>query len=331
MCCVPEMRMSKFQAKLASVVLIGVAANVGLMAAPGSAARAADNCLAEPKGETPQGRHWFYRTDRGTGRHCWYLRGEDESSAHAPSAEPVAAVKPAPQSAGNAPARSLADARAEFTPKNRIADNSARPARSVFPDPPPVLTAGSGPGAAAPAMPADSQVTPSWPQASGAPAQANSDASRMVADTQPEDQAATTPPPATSAQANAPMTREVGSLQKLLLVAFGALALAGITGSAVYRLAGARKRRRYQQRWPERLQPPSLSLAEQTGGAPWVAPELSPTVPDTDLPSDVESHDDQRGDDSFEKIEDFLARLTRQLQTELETNRAAALENPRAH
>jgi hypothetical protein len=39
---------------------------------PGSAA-AADECLAGPRGESPAGHHWFYRVDRSTKRHCWYL------------------------------------------------------------------------------------------------------------------------------------------------------------------------------------------------------------------------------------------------------------------
>ena len=38
-----------------------------------------------------------------------------------------------------------------------------------------------------------------------------------------------------------------------------------------------------------------------------------------------------RSDDSFEKIEDFLARLTQQLQDELQTTRSSELENPRPH
>ena len=38
-----------------------------------------------------------------------------------------------------------------------------------------------------------------------------------------------------------------------------------------------------------------------------------------------------KSDDSFEKIEDFLARLTRQLQDELQDSRPEELENPRPH
>jgi hypothetical protein len=168
----------------------------------------------------------------------------------------------------------------------------------------------------------------------------------MVADAQPTD-AVATPAPAEPAEVNAPPTREVGSLQKLALVAFSALALAGLTGSLVYRLAGARWRRRSEERWPR--QPVSLSLADEARGAPWVAPELSPTVPQEDvayedvthedLPHEDLTHEDTaadriefgKNDDSFEKIEDFLARLTKQLQDELQTARPAEVETPHPH
>jgi hypothetical protein len=335
--------MSNVKARLASAFMLSVAASVGLMAGPGSAARAADNCITEPKTETPQGKHWYFRLERGTGRHCWYLRGEDEASARTPNAEPVAAAKPAPSTTGNAPARSLVDARAEFAPKARADDDgSAPPARSVWPDPQALISApaapattGIGPGAGGAAAPAESQLTSRWPQASGAPATAAPQASLAVADAQPTETAATPDVTAEPAQANLPPTREVGSLQKLALVALGALALAGISGSLVYRLAGARWRRKRETRWPQRQ--PAPSLAEETGGAPWVAPESSPTVPQVDDAREDVGHegvtadriDFVKSDDSFEKIEDFLARLTRQLQDELQDTRSTELENPR--
>jgi hypothetical protein len=339
--------MSNVKARLASAFLLSVAASAGLIAG-NSAARAADSCITEPKTETPQGKHWYYRLERGTGRHCWYLRGEDEASARTPAAEPVAPAQPAPATSGNAPARSLADARAEFAPKSRAEDNgSAPPARSVWPDPQPAASPATAPAAAtkgigpgAPTSPADSQITSRWPQASGAPSTANAapQASSMVADAQPTDAAAATPAPVEAPQASAPPTREVGSLQKLALVALGALALAGISGSLVYRLAGARWRRRRETPWPQR-QSVSPSLADQARGAPWVAPELSPTVPHEEVADEDAAHDDAaadriafgKSDDSFEKIEDFLARLTQQLQDELQTTRSTELENPRPH
>jgi hypothetical protein len=331
--------MSNIEARLAPALLLSVAASVGLIAGH-SVARAADSCITEPKAETPQGKHWYFRLERGTGRHCWYLRGEDKASAPTPSAEPVASAKPAPATSGNAPARSLADARAEFAPKARVEDNgSAPPARSVWPDPQPAAAATTGIGPGAPGAPADSQLAARWPQASGTPSATNAapQASLMVADAQPaaDAAAAATPaPPDPPAQASPP-AREIGSLQKLALVALGALALAGISGSLVYRLAGARWRRRREARWPER-QPSSPSLADEARGAPWVAPELSPTVPHEDVAHEDPERENVaantiefgKSDDSFEKIEDFLARLTKQLQDELQTPRSTELENP---
>src|ERR1700744_4101899 len=134
------MRMSNFGTRLASALLLSVAASLTLFA--GNSAAHADSCITEPKTETPQGKHWYFRLERGTGRHCWYLRGEDEASARTPAAEPVASAKPAPTTSGNAPARSLSDARAEFAPKARLDENgSVPPSRSVFPDPQPAAAA----------------------------------------------------------------------------------------------------------------------------------------------------------------------------------------------
>jgi hypothetical protein len=162
-------------------------------------------------------------------------------------------------------------------------------------------------------------------------------ASLMVADAQADEAASATPPLAEAPQASPPPAREVGSLQKLALVVFGALALAGLSGSLVYRLAGARSRRRRQERWPQR-QPIAPSLADEARGAPWIAPELSPTVPHEDIAHEDVTHEEAavdriefgKNDDSFEKIEDFLARLTKQLQDELQTTHATELENPHA-
>src|SRR5215475_11410238 len=36
-------------------------------------AGAAEDCLAGPNKQSPAGHHWFYRVDRSTKRHCWYL------------------------------------------------------------------------------------------------------------------------------------------------------------------------------------------------------------------------------------------------------------------
>src|SRR5215468_11798828 len=53
----------------ASVVAISFGATTG---------DAADECLSGPKGTAPQGSHWYYRVERSSGRHCWYLGAEGQ-------------------------------------------------------------------------------------------------------------------------------------------------------------------------------------------------------------------------------------------------------------
>ena len=55
-------------AVLGSILVMAATSNL-----PDSRARAAEECLAAPKGSAPQGSHWHYRTDRATQRKCWFL------------------------------------------------------------------------------------------------------------------------------------------------------------------------------------------------------------------------------------------------------------------
>src|SRR5580692_8910358 len=102
------MRMSHVTAKVASTLLIGVAAATVSTALPSRSVNAADSCLTEPKGDSAQGKHWYYHIERGTGRHCWYVRGQDDTSASADDdKQPASDQAPLP-----AAARTFADARA---------------------------------------------------------------------------------------------------------------------------------------------------------------------------------------------------------------------------
>jgi hypothetical protein len=57
----------------ARIALLAVAA-IFIVTVQG--ARAADDCLEKPNAPSPQGSHWYYRTDRTTNRQCWYLGPE---------------------------------------------------------------------------------------------------------------------------------------------------------------------------------------------------------------------------------------------------------------
>src|SRR5262249_6541778 len=74
------MRMSKRSAKLAVAIAFGLASTFTLTAIPRTV-HAADECLTEPKGATSPGKHWFYHVERGTGRKCWYQRGQDDGAS----------------------------------------------------------------------------------------------------------------------------------------------------------------------------------------------------------------------------------------------------------
>jgi hypothetical protein len=67
----PKPRPNGSVACVAVILLSGL--GVGLSA---GTARAVD-CLTAPKTPTPQGSHWFYRTDPATQRKCWSLRATD--------------------------------------------------------------------------------------------------------------------------------------------------------------------------------------------------------------------------------------------------------------
>jgi hypothetical protein len=343
--------MSSLPAKFASaqvfgVLVFGVVATAASTALAQSASRAADNCLLEPGTDTlPQGKHWYYRIERGTGRKCWYTRDADDTSARAEAPSAAPADKPAPRRAEAAPTRSISDAHAEIAPRGTRAPVDAPAPAAVAPSiwqaarttaaaaVPPAANAGPPPlaprwpQAEAPAPAANPQPQASQSQASQSQT-SQPQASPMVADaadsnpsTATDAAAQTLPPPDLAA---APVERNRGSLHQLVLVAVGALALAGLTGSAVYRLG----RRRKRQDWlRERSNWQSL---ENPRDPPWVDPQFAvanSNVPDLDevkvkkAEPALQLSPDFEADESggrVEKIEDFLARLTKQLHDELE-------------
>lgn len=46
---------------------------LALAATGATRATRAEDCLAGPNAQSPQGQHWYYRIDRATHRKCWYL------------------------------------------------------------------------------------------------------------------------------------------------------------------------------------------------------------------------------------------------------------------
>jgi hypothetical protein len=94
-----------FAMLLASVV----STTIPCVAAP----RATDDCLSEPKHQTPRGGHWYYRFDHN--RKCWYLGDEGQQVSQTGSPRPLASSSPPlPQRQTEAAQTSLADAHAEL-------------------------------------------------------------------------------------------------------------------------------------------------------------------------------------------------------------------------
>lgn len=204
--------------------------------ATASTANAASDCLASPKGSAPQGQHWFYRVERATKRQCWYLRAEGAKEG-AQATQNAQATPDTPNAAPAAP-QSVQNAHAEYiTPQQTSPAVSAPASAAAATQPAPGTTDANA------AQPA---IATRWPDAAPAsPAPQPSPATAAApaaASVQPSAKPAASPAPVTLAAADAPADKPTGSVQMLLLVIGGALALAGLLASVIYRFAGGRAR-----------------------------------------------------------------------------------------
>ena len=239
-------------AKFVAAILVSVLAGASLGAVTPDAARAADDCLAAPKGETPEGSHWYYRIDRTSKRHCWYLRGEGEKLSQTAEPNSSGAAKPV---AAAPMQRSVADAHAEWPQQTSIEPPRRRDGQLPALPANPAVSQDNAAGADAP----PSVVASRWPDSPAAsPAVSPQPAAdQLAANTQPGSQlaspqsdSAAAPPPAAAAVplATANSSGLPASLPVLLGVMTGALALAGITASLVLKFGGARRTARLRVR-----------------------------------------------------------------------------------
>ena len=111
-------RTAKFVSAVFASVIAGVPLTATITSTP---APAADECLSAPKGQTPEGSHWYYRIEHPSNRHCWYLREEGDAHAQASSPAPVKQASSKPETAMPG---SVANARAELTPRARFDQNA---------------------------------------------------------------------------------------------------------------------------------------------------------------------------------------------------------------
>jgi hypothetical protein len=87
--------------KILPAILVAAPATLWLASQPSFGESTGDTCRASPGAAAPQGLHWYYRIDRATKRHCWYL---NTGGIHVHSFANVAAPAPSQHESPGEPA-----------------------------------------------------------------------------------------------------------------------------------------------------------------------------------------------------------------------------------
>lgn len=234
-------------AKFVSAIFATMLSGTALTTISHGATVAADECLAGPKGQTPAGGHWYYRIERNTKRHCWYLGEEHDKLSQAAPRNASPSENPLSPEAGTAMQQSVANARAELPAqidRNEV-PNPALPANAAGLND--VLRA-NAPDANA----ALSVVASRWPEPSSASSASGPTpaAGRLAAIPPANPTAGPSPAVATVTLATADSSSQSrpGSIPTLLVAIVGALALAGTTASLIFKFGRARPPRRGDNR-----------------------------------------------------------------------------------
>jgi hypothetical protein len=334
-------RTTKFMSALFTSLLVGAPLTTASHGAPAPAE--AEECLAGPKGTAPQGGHWYYRIDRATKRHCWYLGDEKEKAARAATAKSSASADAASPPKKAAPQRDIADARAELPlPQMQVEpETSITGQRAVAP-----VTNAAGTDTNQRANVSDTNTQSSaqssviasrWPESSGvspsaspAPAPAPAPATYQSAATvQPDvaeaadtvDAPAPAIAPVTLAAADSSAARQTGSIRTLLMVIIGALALAGLIGSAIFRFGSRRWTGGRDVRVDRR------AIWDSVTPSPVAYPSAGAPMPAADIPHEMRAipretraipretralpRETRAPDDPDQRITEMLARLSR--------------------
>jgi hypothetical protein len=247
--------MSIRTAKIVSTVFVSLLAGATLTTISQSAV---DDCLSGPKDKTPEGSHWYYRIDRATKRHCWYLRQEEGKPLQITAPNSAPSAKPALPAAEATMQRSIADARAALPPQTPVKQDpkqqnnlltgqqiaAAVPNRAGIEtnQPPSIRDANIRSSVIAsrwPGEPGPIQSTDLAPDTVNRPVGANS-----TLQAQPP----TVLPDRRSAVANLWSQISAYSLSARLAVLMAALALAGILASVAIKPGGPRRPRRAKVR-----------------------------------------------------------------------------------
>jgi hypothetical protein len=311
--------MSNRTAKFVSAIFASILAGANFTAVAENTANTADSCLSGPKGAPPAGAHWYYRVERGTKRNCWYLGDEKgKTAATAPQDSAAATAAPAadaaPPQTATSVSKSVADAHAELpSPQSRVGQdagvNLQQRSNAI------AAAAGidSSQRATAPDASAQSSlITSRWPESAGVSSANNPQvaAADPPASAQADAAAAPQPavPPVALAAADSAPEKQSDSIQMLLLVLAGALALAGLIGGVIARL-GRTRAPRYE--FPANRRAPWDSM-QAGGSSPPIFPSEVP-MKRTEVPRwRAKIPPDPRApDDPERRVTELLARLAR--------------------
>ncbi|MFL5049877.1 MAG: hypothetical protein ACJ8D4_07180 [Xanthobacteraceae bacterium] len=220
-----------------------LASAVPLLPSHAARAAAADDCLAAPKSQAPQGRHWYYRIDRVNGRKCWYLGAAGTKTRQATPQEAQAAphvqkpVRPLPPLGR--------DTAGDVLPPAQIESSSKETAPASIAETTPQGTASAmqwltspQPAAAMQREPADTPVVDARVATDTQATDAADAAATDAADTAPAVEEAA--PPQQPAAIEAAESTGLTPHWMFLLIA-AALAISGIV--VPFKIAAARQRR----------------------------------------------------------------------------------------
>jgi hypothetical protein len=295
-------------AKFVSAIFASLLAGMPLTTVSHGAVPAADDCLSKPKGLAPEGSHWYYRIDRASKRHCWYLGDQREKLSRAKPQNSAPIADPASPQNETSTQRPVTDAYAELPlPQTRVEQQPNASALQRIP----ATTANAASvenGQAANAPDAKTQlsvIASRWPDPSGvsssvSPASATDNSGEAV---QLNTEQAPLPAVATSATADLSSEKQSGSVQMLLLVMIGALVLAGVMGSAIFRFSRIRQAGRRQTRSDRRA---IWDSVDTNRPSPPAHPRAEASIRRVDIPREL-----RHADDPDDRIAEMLARLSK--------------------
>jgi hypothetical protein len=302
--------MSNRTAKFASAIFATLIAGAPLTTVSHGAVPADDDCLSGPKGQTPSGGHWYYRIDRATKRHCWYLAEEKEKLSRVAPKNSAALADPVSPQQETAPQQSIADAHAELPlPQTRVEQQTNA---AIWPPTPATAANEASVETSQRANAADvntqrSVVASRWPEQSGVSSSASPEPATGYSAAAEQSNSEAAPSPAvaavTLAAADLSSEKPSGSIRMLLLVIIGALSFAGLIGSAIFRFGSMRRPGRRQIRGGRRA---IWDAAETDRPSPTAYPRADVPMRRVDIPLKP-----READDPNDSIAEMLARLSR--------------------